>query len=210
MVYILIALALLAAITMMVADQSSDTSDKVDDSELLTTRVIAYAGTAQNVLDRMLMTGTLAANLSYLRPADAGFNTAPHLNKIYHPNGGGLNYNAATSDIFGTCTAPNAGWYIGAANNFEWTPTTTNDVILTAYCIKQSICANINKKISGSATIPTVSGDAADYFVPEPDWSTHTNFTAALCASCSGIPSFCVADSAATPVYTAYFILKGL
>lgn len=210
MVYVLIALALLGLLTALLMNQSNDDGGgdtSPEQAELATTKAMSYASAVQNATDQMLMSGTIVTNLSYLRPSDAGFDTAPNINKIYHPQGGGLNYEEADTRIFNTCTGPAQGWYLGAANNFEWTPTSTNDVVLSAYCVKQAVCENINKKIKNDKSVPTVAGTLADYFVPGPDWTTHANFTAALCADCDGYPIFCVKDSGT--IYTAYFIIKG-
>lgn len=210
MIYILIALALLGILTATLANQSNDAEDmSAESAELATTKAMGYAGAVQAAVDQMLMSGTIVGNLDYIRPSDAGFDTPPHLNKIYHPQGGGLSYSGADTNIFGSCTAPAAGWYLGADNNYEWTPTAANDVVLTAYCVKQTICENINKKTNGDKAIPTVAGTFSEYFVPEPDNSTHVDLTIALCADCEGLPTFCVKNAGATN-YTAYFIIKGL
>ena len=226
MIYILLALALLAGLTMVLSrgnDQAGDTLSS-DQAELLTTRMTAYAGVAKNAVDQMMMSGTNINNLSFLRPNQDSFDDAPFINKLHHPEGGGLSLDSADDNLFtGAGTEPPPGWYIGRFNNIEWTPTTANDIVLAAHDISQAVCASINKKITGSTDIPALAGtgDPATYFIDSAingplDVGTgqptagvaNADLTIVECADCEGYPSLCVSGNAATQ-WTYYSIISG-
>lgn len=213
LIYVLLALALLGGLTMLLAKQGSESDDLTyETSELLVTKTVAFAAAAKSAVDQMLMSGTNMNNLSYLRPGMAGFDTAPNHNKIFHPEGGGLTRPAADTALFkpqGGSTTPTPGWYIGRFNNIEWTPSTAQDMILTAYDVNQNICAALNKKITGSSDIPRISSTLSTHFVSVADGSSaNADLTKTLCASCDGYPSLCVGSASAPEVYVYYNIIS--
>lgn len=213
LIYILLALALLAALTMAISKQNDSSGGEGLDKEkaqLLATQMVSYAATVKNGVDQMMMSGTSIANLDYSRPSDAAFDVAPYHRKIFHPQGGGVTLGASDPAIFTSAdTAPEPGWYLGRFNNVEWTPTAANDIVLAAYGISQTLCATLNKKITGSETIPLLGDAAEEVFVDAVQGGGAPNvaFTKALCPSCEGFPTLCVGDSA--PEYVYYNIISG-
>lgn len=212
--YVLLALALLGALTMVLArqnDQASGENLSSEQVELLTARTVSYAGSVKNAVDQMLMSGTQVGNLDYLRPAQAGYDTAPYINRVFHPEGGGVTYQSATAEVFeGLTDTPPAGWYLSRPNNVEWTPTTASDVILVAYRINRPLCEAINQKITGSRTIPalTVSLVAALLSAGDVSGGGGSPLTKTTCAACEGHPALCVSDSSAVN-YAYYNIISG-
>ena len=163
LVYILIAIALFAALSFTLGRQT-DTGEagalSEEKAELFATQLVSYAAQTKSAIDQMLFTGTDVGNLDFVLPTAGAFNTAPHLNKVYHPEGGGLNPGRLPDSAVTQSTAdPVPGWYLGRFNNIEWTATAGTDVILVAYQINQQVCERINLKINGSAAIPTM-GDS--------------------------------------------------
>jgi hypothetical protein len=212
MIYILLALALLAGLTVALSRSADVGGDNLDyeQNELLTSRTIAYAGSAKNVVDQMTMSGTSIDNLSYVRPNQTSFDTSPHHNKVYHPSGGGLTLAASDAGVFATGLTPQAGWYMGRFNNIAWTTTTAQDVIFTAYGISQAICQGINKKITGAITIPPLqgTGNPLTYFVDSTISSVaNANLTNVECPQCEGYPSMCVSNGAGT-IFAYYNIIS--
>lgn len=185
---------------MLLTKQGGESDDlSYETNELLVTKTVAFAAAAKNTVDQMMMSGTNINNLSYLRPTMAGFDTAPNYNKVFHPEGGGLTLTAPDPSLFMDVTTaatpgnPKSGWYMGRFNNVEWTPTTANDILFVAYNINSTICAAINKKITGSTSIPVLSVEIAPRFVSVADGSaTNANFAKAECPACDGYPSLCV------------------
>lgn len=207
MVYVLIAIVLFAALSMTIGRQT-DTSeaDDLDDgkAELYATQLIAYATQAKSAVDQMLFTGAQIGDLVFTLPSEAGFNTAPTLYKVYHPDGGGLNPGTLRSETIDQNIAdPVAGWYLGRFNNVEWTRTTGTDVILVAFQIKKSICEKINEKIRGTTAIPVMTSPIRNVMIDDAFYggAGNTDLTTdpggtPICADCDKRASLCVEDSA--------------
>lgn len=210
MVYILLALALLAGLTMVLSKGANDggTDLSADQAELATTRMVAYAGSAKSAVDQMLMSGTKFSDLILLRPNHTDFNMGDDIHKIYHPAGGGFAYKGPSTDIFVTSTdTPGPGWYFTNEMNVEWTPTNANDLVFVAYRIHRSLCENINKKITGSTSIPALTGGMASVFLTVDDSGGGAALDTSTCANCEGYPSLCVSNNTQTD-YSYYNIIE--
>ena len=201
-IYVLLTLALLGALTALITRQGDQANGESLDTEttlLLTTKTMAYSGSVKGIVDQMTMSGTLANNLNIVRPNQTSFDTAPHINKIFHPDGGGMTFEPATDQLFEGMTAtPAGGWYISKTSNIEWTPTTATDVVVTAYRILRPVCEEINFRITGSRTIPALSTSMASIFIDTADGGLGTSLTSANCPGCVGYPTLCVSNSGAT------------
>jgi type II secretory pathway pseudopilin PulG len=205
MVYVLIAIALFGFLTVALSRQNkqADGQDLSDEQvELYTNELIQYIASAQQSLDMMFATGTEVSDLDLVRPTQGTFNTGTHAHKIYHPAGGGLNYNVALPQAMfnGTLTG---NWRINKSANIEWTPTTNPDVVLSNQFLKEEICAEYNRKVVGNENIPQLSNSLNYFFA-----TAGTNdFEASDCAACEGYPTLCVQSSGGTS-YGIYAILQ--
>jgi len=205
MVYILIAIALFGALTLTLSRQNDGADGQGISDEmaaLYTNELIQYVASAQNVVDQMIFSGTDIGELNFVNPTSAGFNTGSNVHKVFHPQGGGLNYQEKFNSDIGVGTTYQ--WFVQNNLNIEWTETTANDVMIMAYNIKQNICEEINKKINGSATIPATTVDLEDIF--DPDNATETAFDTTNCSDCEDYPSLCISNDAAD-TYGFYSIL---
>jgi len=212
-VYILIAVGLLGSLMFLISKSASQ-NDAVSElsegeSKIVAGEIIAYAAAASSAIAQMQQTGATVGMIDFIVPSDTNFNDAPTIHKLFHPDGGGFNYKpiplkASADDKTGL----SAGYYIGRFNNIEWTPTTAQDVVFTAYEIKQTVCAEINKKITGASTIPTVTGESLQNLFVSDDLHTGTNddFTETNCAACKEIPALCVSDGSGK--YAFYSLLE--
>lgn len=210
MIYILLALALLGALTMAMMRGNETGGDDLskDEAEVLATKVIAYSAAAKNVVDQMIMSGTPVASLNFVIPSEATFNTGSHIHKVFHPAGGGLAYQTFDSNMKTSTASSTAGWYVVRFNNVEWTPTTNRDVIIVAYQLKKEICENINKKITGNTTIPTLNGSMAEYLLGIAHGAgAEYDLTATACSGCSGYPALCLSNAGAT-AYSYYSVIS--
>lgn len=212
-VYILIAVALLGGLMFALSKSASQGDPTAEVSEgrnkVAANEIIAYATSTENSILQMQQTGVTVAQIDFLLPSDSNFNTAPTAYKLFHPDGGGLNYKALPagaddSDAVGLAPA----YHVGRFSNVEWTPTTAHDVIFTAYEIKQQVCAAINYQLMKSSTIPTVSGDSLDNLLVDDSLHTGTNadFMITNCAACENIPAMCVTNG--TGKYAFYSLLE--
>lgn len=207
LIYVLIAIALFAALGFTLSRQSrnGDVSE-IDDAkaELFATQLITYSAQAKSVIDQMNFTGSDIDDYDFMMPGEAGFNTAPLINKVYHPQGGGLTpANLPEKAIHQISATIVAGWYMGRFNNVEWTKTSGTDIILTAYQIAKPVCEKINLKITGSKTIPALRGDMDDHLL---DSSTNNDLTVAACSACEGYMSLCVSNDSRS-AFSYYTVL---
>lgn len=207
LVYVLIAIVLFAALGFTLSRNMGGSNTKEIDAaraELYAMELIAYSAQVKSVIDQMTFTGTKFNTLDFTKAGDAGFSTAPHIHKIFHPQGGGLtSANLPIRIIKENSTNPEAGWYLGLFNNVEWTKGAGTDVILTAHQISKAVCRAINDKITYSTTIPVLAGDLENYLV---DTGTNNAFTSASCADCEGYVALCVSNNSAD-TYSFYTII---
>ncbi len=210
--YVLIAVVLFAALSFVMGRQTSDVSEagalSAERAQMAATELLAYSASVKSAIEQMTFTGSLPENLTFEKPADAGYATAPHINKVYHPEGGGIVDKPIPTEIMGPVSgSPAAGWYLGRFNNIEWTKTTKPDILLTAYQISKSVCEKINEKITGATTIPVLGASARSLLIDAASYGgSNADLTAADCAACEGFPSLCVKDNA-QEIYAYYSII---
>lgn len=227
LVYVLIAIALFAALSFTLGRQTdTGEANQIEENrvELYATQIISTASQVKSIVDQMLFTGADIENLVFEMPSDANFETGPFINKVFHPQGGGLNRPRLPSEAVAiTSSDPTPGWYLGRFNNVDWTalgPGNTaaaggleapyEDVILVAYGIDEAVCANINEKITGSNVIPTMTDSIKNVMIDE-SLHTGTNVelttgTGNICVQCEEMASLCV-ENAAQDAYGFYSII---
>lgn len=205
LVYVLIAVALFAALTfslMRQMDSSESNALSSDQAELLATQLINYAAQAKSSVDQMLFSGSTIDKLEFHLPGETDFSAgtqAERVHFVYHPEGGGLNPGVLNDKAKVTGSNPDSGWYMGAFNNVEWTESTATDVILTAYRINKTLCEKINLKVTGNTTIPTVNAPLMNLLVDEKFHNgTNADFNISNCAACEGYDSLCVSNAGGT------------
>lgn len=204
LIYVLIAVALFAALSFTLGRQTDTEEVEIlseEKADLYATQLISYATQAKSVVDQMMFIGGRISDLDFTRPSEAGFNTAPHGNKVLHPEGGGLSLASLPSGVVAQSTSdPVPGWYIGRFNNVEWTASSNQDVILVAYQISQAVCEKINEKITGSSAIPTMTDSIKDVMIDDTyHTGTNTDLTTDsgdICPDCENIGSLCVENQA--------------
>lgn len=213
--YILIAVVLFGGLMFSISRSAhnDDPTSQLDDgkAKIAANSILSYAAVASNAIIQMEQSGTDPGDIDFMYPSDTNFNTAPTINKLFHPDGGGLNYKTLPPGAANTSAIVTpAGYYIGRFNNVEWTPTTAQDIIFTAYELTESVCEELNRKIRGSTTIPpTTSGHFRTFLLDEDIYSgTNVDFNVANCTTCEEISSACVSyTSGADTKYAFYSIL---
>lgn len=196
MIYVLIALALFGFLTITLSGQNDQVDGQnLDDeqAEFYAIELMEYAASAQQAVDMMIYTGSTIDELDFVTPDDAAFNTPPHQHKVFHPQGGGLTYVLNLPEGVANFIAPYvSGWFATNSTNVEWTPSGSDDVVLSALRIKEEICAILNEKITGSRAIPqiTIGLDAL--------FETGADLNTTRCPSCENHSSLCVLNSSGT------------
>jgi len=213
LVYVLIAIALFAALSLTLGRQTDTGETSVLDEsqqEFLASRLISYAAQVESGINQMTFGGTRVDNLDFTRPGEVGFDAGAvsgNINKVYHPQGGGLSAAELPEDTAATtASVVDPGWYLGRFNNVDWTETAADDVILVAYNVTEGVCSKIDEKITGSAVIPSVN-PPVNLFNILIDPAIHSaggasDFTAAMCAACDGYMSLCVERGGIYGFYT--------
>ncbi len=212
-VYVLIAVVLFAALSFILVRQedSKETGTITPETaKILATQLITTATQIKSALDQMQFAGTNASEMDFAKPG--AFGAAPHFDKVFHPDGGGVTLPPLSSNALPvtTVTTPNSSWYLGRFNNIEWTPTTAQDIILTAYGINEMVCEEVNRIIIGTTDIPQLTQTARSLLVDVAEHGTANNpLTPVNCpdALCADQVSLCVQNSAGDR-YAFFNILK--
>lgn len=214
-IYVLIVVALFAAITFVLSGQT-DTSeaDAISDeqAEILASNLQQASMSLKQSIDQMTFTGAQIDNLDFVTPDDgAAFDAGSHIDKVFHPAGGGVVLpRIPDTAINEVNTNPPARWYIGRFNDVEWTPSTNDDVILTAHQLNNAVCRRLNLRLAGDETIPVLSDTVNRLLIDSSETTPDPGniaFTSAECAGCFGMPSLCVEDAGATGIYSFYSIV---
>lgn len=201
LIYVLLAVALFAALTFMLSrgGEEGDSTLSDEKAELYATQLISYAAQAKSAVDQMLFSGSYIDDLSFVSPSDSGtFESGSNIHKVYHPEGGGLSLASLPGAVVSqNISDPAAGWYMGSFNNVDWTDSSSNDVILVAYQISSSVCAKINEKINGSTTIPQMNDSIKEVMIDDAHYTAGTNTelttgTSEICEECNSVASLCV------------------
>lgn len=207
LLYVLISIALFAALGFTIARQmGNNTSKELNDAKakFYATQIMTHAAQVQSAIEQMMITGSAITEIDLTLPSESGFNTAPHIHKAFHPQGGGIIIptirEEALNDVIGSL-AP--GWYLGLFNNIEWTDSTNTDMLLTAYKIAQPVCEAINEKITGSTMIPALSGSMSQALT---DDTPNIDLDTSLCPSCEGYSALCVTNTAGNS-YSYYSVV---
>ena len=219
LIYILIAVALFAALGFALSRQT-DTSEagilSEERAELYATQITTYAAQARSAVDQMLFTGATLIedsapapnrSIDFTDPSDGTFEDDPVIHKLFHPQGGGLILGTLAPEVINEVTSdPDPGWYIGRFNNVDWTDSTDDDVILTAYQITEQICGKLNEDIIGDSTIPTSTEALRNILIDDAfHGGTNVELTTGsgeICPDCENLGSLCIQEGGIYAFYT--------
>lgn len=203
LLYVLIAVVLFGALSFMLTKQSGDDgvagSVAEGKSKLRGEDLIAYATNMRTAIEQMVvMQNVLPTELNFVKQGEAGYDTAPHTAKVYHPVGGGIGAFNASDAIFQSGSAKR-GWVVQQGTNVEWTQTSSSDVILTFLDVEEKACQEINKRLFKDKNIPITTLNTAAIFVN--GGGDDADFVTSACPSCNQRSSFCVKDNAGVNVF---------
>lgn len=213
MIYVLIVVALFAALAFVLSRNADTAEQGMMDEErvnVMASQIMQVSQQVKQGMDQMLYSGSAIADLEFCLPSDGCYaGGGSHIHKIFHPQGGGMIKPRIPKEaVHQVDTNPSPDWYLGRFNNVEWTDTTETDVLFVAHQIRQDVCARINLLLTGSATIPSLTVDANKVLV---DASRHSNgpnvdLDTARCAACEGRAALCVANNAGT-IWSFYNVI---
>lgn len=180
LVYVLVAIVLFAALSFTLTRQT-DTDEagylSDDKAALYASEIISYTAATKSAVDQMLFSGSNLDNLDFILPSDAAFDTGSDIHKLFHPQGGGLNYRALRSEQ----VVDSAGGVYIVQKDVEWTDSTGTDVILSFYNLNAAICAELAEKIDNTQHSPSSDAIIDDIFVTQGDSDTLDTTTCPTC-----------------------------
>jgi hypothetical protein len=205
MFYILLGVVLFAALAYAVSSMSRGTGDfgASEQAKLQAQAVVDYAQKAKITVQDLKLSGVATDQLSFLKNGDAGYTTAPHTTKVFHPSGGGLPEQNLRGAVVNDVLSPVVGVYM-TRMAIEDVGSTDDDVVFSVRGVRADVCARINLDLTGSSTIPSTGANNHEaLFV-----TGASDLTAATCAACAGKTALCVSQTGPT-VYTFYSVVDG-
>ncbi len=156
MFYILIAVALLAALITAVAQSGRGSIKQVGEekSRLLASEITEYANSIANAVAQLRLRGVKETDLCFddANWGGANYNHAgcgDDINKIFHLSGGGITWKNAPEMAMDNAAAPDDLWHIYADNEVQNIGTTCGaaacaDLILVVNELSLEVCKQIN------------------------------------------------------------------
>ncbi|MBI3441671.1 MAG: hypothetical protein HY052_07725 [Proteobacteria bacterium] len=202
---VLIGIVLLAALTAVISQFTGQQSDSLSqqkmDDEIA--RMLAQTSALGGALNQMIVNGENAdtlyqappIGLNTVIPGAAGYETAPHNLKIYHPLGGGVSYMSSSANV----ASPLAfGFKINSGaivTGVGATDAVVGDVVFVAQVSSEAACQRINTVVAGSSAVPVLlTADFNKLFVA----GTAVTIGADCTPSCANTPRMCVSNTDAT------------
>jgi hypothetical protein len=200
--YVLLGVVLLAALSYTITRQnvSGGAAQQLSDqqAEIYAAQLINHANAVKAAIDQMLATGSTIDDIDFVLPGEAGYDTAPHIHKVFHPSGGGIGLMTAKEDYFNG-QGINRGWNYKNQGNYEASETTANDIIYTFVDINDRICEKINNIITGSTSIPIFATGLTTGFIQ--DQGSSYGVRASDCPECMNYVSLCVQNVSGTKAF---------
>ncbi len=151
--YILIAVALLAALSYTLAQSGRGGIGKVNEEKaaLYATEIIEYGNILSQAVSQIRLRGYKDTQISFENTKVTGYTNANCLEdecEIFHINGGGINW---------TSPPPNANdgsQWLFTVNNIANIGTSSVDAIMILQNLDLTVCQMLNKKLYGTTAIP--------------------------------------------------------
>ncbi len=198
LVYVLVAVALMAALTYTISGENSgQQQNRIETSrlQLTATDFLKHVATAEMALYQMTQWGVDFDDIRFDLPGTTPYNSNT-AEQIFHPGGGGLQPFDTKPEYFdGNGTT---GWSFQGNVNIGWTPTAATDLIYTFINIDDQLCGEINNQLVEDRTIPTTTIDFTNTFTES---TTDDPLIATECTACENVKSLCVSDGTTNAFY---------
>jgi hypothetical protein len=194
--FVFIAIAILAMLTAAISDQSGQQTDTLDREKLIAhaSKVLQHGMLMQKAVQNMVERGVALAAIDAVIPGAVGFDAAPHANKIYHPSGGGVVY---LTQLGNSLTAPivTTNATIDGVGDANATGLGNGAEILMVLSVPQGLCRQMNESLKGADVVPAFADATA--FARLKSGVTNTLIDSAVCSACVNEPYRCVSNPAA-------------
>jgi len=199
LVYVLMAVALLAALTYSISENSGGQQQNqmtAARAKLQASDMIKHAASAEMSAYQMTQWGSDFNDLRFDLPSTGPY-TSNVSEQIYHPSGGGLSIFQTHNDHFDSNGT--TGWVFQGNVNIAWSPSPATDLIYTFINVSDVLCSQLNNQLIGDPTIPTVTVDFTNTFTQS---ATDDDFIPSECAACESVKSLCISDGTTNAFYT--------
>lgn len=155
--YILIAVTLLAALSFAIAQSTRGNISQITEEKarIYSTEIIEYANAMANAVAQLRLRSVGADELCFDH-ANWGANDYDHggcaddRNRIFHPDGGGVNWANAPDLIMNSNATPDYLWHIYGDNEIDEIGTTCatsacSDLVLYLDELQEMVCIQLNK-----------------------------------------------------------------
>lgn len=174
---ILIAVVLFAALSYAITQSNRSSGNAGRETNTISgTTLTQYTSGIRTGITRMLLRGTATSELLFDKPSDGNYNSADpavRARQVFHPDGGGVGYQATDQNLVNGVIAETASAYPGSATQFgNWhfildkpvqnIATNSGEVVAILEDVKKGVCEQLNQQINGNTNIPiSTSADAA-------------------------------------------------
>jgi hypothetical protein len=181
LIYVLVAVALMAALTYTISGENSgQQQNRIETSrlQLTATDFLKHVATAEMALYQMTQWGVDLNEVRFDLPGTTPYNSNT-AEQIFHPGGGGLQpFDTKPEHFDGNGTT---GWSFQGNVNMD-----------------DQLCAEINDQLVNDSTIPTSTIDFTNTFTES---TTDDPLIATECAACENVKSLCVSDGTTNAFY---------
>ena len=199
---ILIMTVLFAALAYAVSEgfrvsTGTQTSVTRDKAKLDATSVLDFAQAINTSVQEMKVNnGGAVSSIDFVIPGDEpAFSTAPNGMKIFHPEGGGVTYIPVWSSLDDPSQATATDWFF-ISNAIDNVGSAEPELLMTLMRVPLETCAQLNQNLTGSDTVPSVTGNVVNMFETAADPIDSVN-----CAACDGVKALCVENSGVRAFY---------
>lgn len=218
--YILIAVALLAALSYAVSSSGRNTAGGLgqEKANMAASEILEYANTLGNAVTQLKLRGTEVNELCFDSPVwgNTDYNyaaCADEMNQVFHVNGGGAQLKEIPEYALST-DAPDAKWRITGSNEVEGVGTTCAgdgcaDLIMRANFVHRDVCIAINNLLGvgdKNAEPPTDDDTGGDHYIGVFSYM-ETLADEAGGAAANGKNAACLYQTGGTPKYFFYKVL---
>lgn len=145
-----------------------DYSDQ--EEEIAFENLLSYPVTLEQAVQNMIARGVRPADIDFTAPNTGSFATPPHGKKVFHPQGGGVQYRAQPEPGYAPYVYNKSSSIIGLGTRGAYGGT---EIIFGAQ-VSLEVCRNLNERFYGSNAIPNageanlatfLSGGAEEFYI---------------------------------------------
>ncbi len=160
---ILIAIALLAALTFAVSQGNRGSSVKVgkDRAKLFASDIVEYSESVATAVAQLRLRGCTETQISFEDPQNIGYTNgnapANFMCHIFHPDGGGVNWRPPPQDAKDSSFNGKIEWLITADTRIQNigtnnTNNTSTELMITVQNLSDTVCEELNKNTNIQST----------------------------------------------------------